>query len=159
MFDVCTTGDTTHIDYDIQFLASQAPTWVHRYASLLQWSVPLGHRVHVAMVGTRLPKGMDHCSSEEYRCTHVGACEARNCISYRCVSCHPWCTHRTSLFAKKNFFCFPVTANNSIKVGSLVSLLQMFVITENIMKRPVYIATSWSWATSKPKTCRCVVTQ
>jgi hypothetical protein len=31
-----------------------------------------------------------------------------------------------------------MTVNNSIKVGILLSLLQMFVITENIMKRPVY---------------------
>jgi hypothetical protein len=30
-----------------------------------------------------------------------------------------------------------VAVNNSIKVGPLVFLLQMFVITENIMKRPV----------------------
>jgi len=25
------------------------------------------------------------------------ACVARTWISYRCVPCHPWCTHRTSL--------------------------------------------------------------
>jgi hypothetical protein len=36
-------------------------------------------------------------SSEEYRCTHVYACVARTWISYRCVPCRPWCTHRTSL--------------------------------------------------------------
>ena len=54
--------------------------------------------------------------------------------------CHPWCTHRTSLVVKKkNFFSFPVAVNNSIKVGPLAFLLQMFVITENIMKRPVQI--------------------
>ena len=38
---------------------------------------------------------------------------------------------------KKNVFSFPVTVNISIKVGPLIFLLQMFVITENIMKRPV----------------------
>ena len=38
----------------------------------------------------------------------------------RCVPCHPWCTHRTSLVVKKNFFSFPVAMNNSIKVGPLV---------------------------------------
>jgi hypothetical protein len=64
-------------------------------------------------------------------------CVARTWISYRCVPCHPWCTHRTSLVNKKNFFSFPVTVNNYIKVGPLVFLLEMFVITENIMKRPV----------------------
>jgi hypothetical protein len=47
MFDVCIAG--TH-RYDIQVLATHASTWVHRY-SLLQWSVPLGQRGHVAMAG------------------------------------------------------------------------------------------------------------
>jgi hypothetical protein len=28
--------------YDIQVLATHASTWVYRYSSLLQWSVPLG---------------------------------------------------------------------------------------------------------------------
>jgi hypothetical protein len=31
-----------------------------------------------------------------------------------------------------------VAVNNSIKAGPLVFLLQMFVITENTMKRPVF---------------------
>jgi hypothetical protein len=47
---VCATGDTTHIDTIFKFLP-HASTWVHRYSSLLQWSVPLGQRGHVAMVG------------------------------------------------------------------------------------------------------------
>jgi len=37
--------------YDIQVLSTHASTWVHRYSSLLQWSVPLGQQGHVAMVG------------------------------------------------------------------------------------------------------------
>jgi len=40
---------------------------------------------------------------------------------------------------KKNFSSFPVAVNNSIKVGPLVFLLQMFVIMQDIMKRPVFI--------------------
>jgi hypothetical protein len=36
-------------------------------------------------------------------------------------------------------FSFPVALNNYIKVGPLVFLLYMFVFTENIMKRPVYV--------------------
>ena len=36
--------------YDIQVLATHAPTWVRRYSSLLQWSLPLGQRGHVAML-------------------------------------------------------------------------------------------------------------
>ena len=37
--------------YDIQVLATHVSIWVHRYSSMLQWSVPLGQRGHVAMVG------------------------------------------------------------------------------------------------------------
>ena len=48
-------------------------------------------------------------------------------------------TSNISSCQKKNFFSFPVAVKNSIKVGPLVFLLQMFVITENIMKHPVYI--------------------
>jgi len=36
---------------DIQILATHASTWVRRYSSLLQWSVPLVQRGHVATVG------------------------------------------------------------------------------------------------------------
>jgi hypothetical protein len=35
--------------YDIQVLAEHASKWVHRYSSLLQWSVPLGQRSHVVL--------------------------------------------------------------------------------------------------------------
>ena len=53
-----TTGDVRCVHrgwhgthrYDIQVLATNASTWMHLYSSLLQWSVPLGHRGHVAMV-------------------------------------------------------------------------------------------------------------
>jgi hypothetical protein len=38
----------------------------------------------------------------------------------------------------KKCFQFPVAVKNSINVGPLVFLLEMFVITENIMKHPVY---------------------
>ena len=44
----------------------------------------------------------------------------------------------TSSCQKKNFLSFPVAVNNSIKVGPLVFLLQIFVITENIMICPVF---------------------
>jgi hypothetical protein len=39
----------THRCY-IQVLATHASTWVHWYSSLLQWSVTLGQRGHLAMV-------------------------------------------------------------------------------------------------------------
>ena len=57
--------------------------------------------------------------------------------------------HTSKIFScQKNFFNFPVAVNNSIKVGPLVFLLQMFVITENIMKRPVL--------TSPESHCICI---
>jgi len=86
----------------------------------------------------RWTKATDHCNSEEYRCTHVDACVARTWISHRCLPCHPWCTHRTSLVVQKEFFTCPVSVKNSTKVGPSVYLLKMFLITENITKRPVY---------------------
>ena len=52
----------------------------------------------------RWRKGTDHYSSEEYRWSHFDACVARTWISYRCVPCHPQCTHRTSLVVKKKQF-------------------------------------------------------
>ena len=47
-------------------------------------------------------------------------------------------TSNISSQKKKELFQFPVAVNNSIEVGPLVFLLQMLVITENIMKHPVY---------------------
>ena len=55
--------------------------------------------------------------------------------------CAPRVTRHTSNISsceKKNFFSFSVAVKNSIKVGPLVFLLQIFVITENSMKRPVF---------------------
>jgi hypothetical protein len=46
--------------------------------------------------------------------------------------------HTSTIFSSKNnFSTFPVAVTNPINVGPLVFLLQIFVITENIMKRPV----------------------
>jgi hypothetical protein len=41
-------------------------------------------------------------------------------------------------FVKKKKNSFPAAVNNSIRAGPLVFLLYVFVITENIMKHPVY---------------------
>jgi hypothetical protein len=49
--------------YKGQILATHASTWVHRYSSLLQWSVPLGQRGHVAVVA-RIP-GLWHITKEK----------------------------------------------------------------------------------------------
>ena len=47
--------------------------------------------------------------------------------------------HIEYLWLSKETFSVFVAVNSSIKAGPLVFLLQMFVITESIMKRPVYI--------------------
>jgi hypothetical protein len=96
-------------------------------------------------------KGTERCSSKEYRCTIVDACLERPWISYRCVPCHPWYTHRTSQVVKK-YFSFPVAVNNSFKVGPLIFLLSVFVITENIMKRPVFTSGFVKWSTQSKTT-------
>jgi hypothetical protein len=48
--------------YDVQVLATHASTRVNRYSSLLQWSVPLGQRVHVAIVGLAYFARNAHCA-------------------------------------------------------------------------------------------------
>jgi hypothetical protein len=73
--------------YEIKVLATRVSTWAYSEVTSPHW-----------------PKGMDHCSSEEYWCANVKACVARTWISYRCVLYHPWCTHWTYLVVKKNFF-------------------------------------------------------
>ena len=100
------------------------------------------HRYDIQVLATQVSTCWNMCGKNlniVLMCvvSHVDVCVARTWISYRCALCHPWCTHRKSLVVKKNFFSFPVSVNNSIKVGPLVFFLQMFVITENIMKSPV----------------------
>jgi hypothetical protein len=93
MFDVCTTGDTAHIDTIFKLL----------------------------------PHTRQHKLKRVSRTWNI--------VSMRAVS--PMVHTQTSLVVGKNFFSFPVAVNNFIKVGPLAFLLQMFVITEDIMKRPV----------------------
>jgi hypothetical protein len=62
--------------------------------------------------------------------THADVCVARTLISYRCVPCHPWCTHRKSLIVKRNLFSFPLAVNNSIKAGPLVFSLYVNVCND-----------------------------
>ena len=84
-------------------------------------------------------KATDHCSSEEYRCTHVDVCVWQE-LEYRidvCLLTHGAHIEHIQLSKKNAFLSIPVAVNNSVKVGRLVFLLQMSVITENIMKRPV----------------------
>jgi hypothetical protein len=70
------------------------------------------------------PKGTDHCSNEEYRCTHVDACVWQE-VEYRIDVCRVTRGAHIEhlLLSQKNFFSFPVAVNSSIKVGPLVFLL------------------------------------
>jgi hypothetical protein len=111
MFNLCTTGDMAHIDTIFKFLPHMRQ---HRCIGILHCcndpclQPQRGHVLVRPIIATwpRWPKCTDHCSSEEYRCTIVDACVVRTWISYRCVPCHPWFTHRTSLVVKKTFEVF-----------------------------------------------------
>ena len=62
----------------------------------------------------------------------------------RCVH-HRWHgTHRYDIQVIAPHADACVAVKNSIKLGPLVFLLEMFVIMENIMKRPVFKSTSVS---------------
>jgi hypothetical protein len=66
--------------------------------------------------------GADHCSSEEYRCTHVDVCGKNLNIVSMCGVSPVAYTSNISSCQKKNF-SFPVAVISSIKVGPLVFLL------------------------------------
>jgi len=68
-------------------------------------------------------KPTDHCSSEEYRRTHVDACvqELEYRIDVRRVTSGAHIEHLQ--LSKKNFVGFLVAVNNTIKFGHLVFLL------------------------------------
>ena len=70
----------------------------------------------------------------------------------RCVPCHPWCTHRTSLVVKKTFFGFPVAVNNSIKVGPLVSVTDVCNHGEHYEMPCILIQFLIWWQTDQKKT-------
>jgi hypothetical protein len=58
---------------------------------------------HIDMIFKLLPHTHQHGCIDILHCC---ACVARTWISYRCVPCHPWCTHRTSRVVKKTFSVF-----------------------------------------------------
>jgi len=113
MFDVCTTGDTAHIDTIFKFLPKHASTWVHRYSSLLQWSLPLSQRCHVAMVLCIL---CTKCTlHSNYRLTRVIFQHTKRLlprvshfshhISSHRLTAEMWTTMENNLLGKKNLSC------------------------------------------------------
>jgi hypothetical protein len=73
---------------------------------------------------TRCPKGTDHCSTEEYRCTHVDVCVCGKILIIVSMCVVLPVVHTSNIFScKKTFLSFPLAVNNSIKVGALVFLL------------------------------------
>jgi hypothetical protein len=122
IFDVYTTGDRAHIDTLFKFLPH---TRQHECVDILYCCNDPCLRGHVAMVGRT--QNTVHSTSHHCHVSHMhGLLQQwtismhpcwRVCtwISYQCVICHLWCTHRTSLVVKrKTFFCFLVDVNNSI---------------------------------------------
>jgi hypothetical protein len=109
----------------------------HGWHGTHQYNIQVHTYVHpTTATWPRWHKGTDHCSSEEYCCTHVDACVARTWISYRCVSCHPWCTHRTSLVVIKKTFSVCQWLW-TIPFRWVHWFVVINVMMKNVMKRPV----------------------
>jgi hypothetical protein len=90
MFDVCTTA---HIRTIFKFLSH---TRQHGYIDIFT----------AAMIRAfRSATSRGNVGTYTVRPT-IATCVARTWISYRCVPCHPWCTHRTSLVVKNLFSVF-----------------------------------------------------
>jgi hypothetical protein len=92
-FDVCTRGDTAHIDTISKFLprTHQQPLGQRGHAAVKNIDAPILNRVW-----QELEYRIDVC--RVIRGVHISSCQ-------------------------KRFFSFPVALNNSIKVGPLVFLL------------------------------------
>jgi hypothetical protein len=94
-----------------------------------------GNTAHTVTIFKFLPNTRQHGCTDVLHCCNDPCLKAITLISYRCVPCHPWCTHRTSLVVKKTcsvflwLWIFPLRW----------VLWLVFVITENIMKRPVVV--------------------
>jgi hypothetical protein len=105
-FDVCTTSDTAHIDTIFRFLPH---TRQHGCINILHCCSGSDLRGYMAIVGRTVyvPRDLvDLKARIIVAVKNVNACVARTWISYRCVPCHPWWTHRTSLVVKKTFSIF-----------------------------------------------------
>jgi hypothetical protein len=94
------------------------------------------------------------CISSYFKCNdpcHLGIAAVKNidapiytCVwkelEYRIDMWSVTVVHTSNISScQRNFFSFPVAVNSSIKEGPLVFLLYIFVITENIMKRTVFL--------------------
>ena len=101
--------------FDIQIVATRVSTWVHRYSSLLQWSVPIGQRGHVAMVGRIL---CTKCTlHSNHRLTGAIFQHTKRLLppersfshyihSHR-LAAEKWTTMTNNLLGKKKFWVFP----------------------------------------------------
>jgi hypothetical protein len=116
MFDVCTTGDTAHIDTIFKFLPHT------RQHGCIDIFYCCNDPCIAAVKNIDAPMLMRVCGKK------------LNIVSMCAVS--P-VVHTSNISSCQKNISFPVVVNNSIKVGPLVFLLYMFVITENIIKRPV----------------------
>jgi hypothetical protein len=129
MFDVCTTGDTAHID---KILATHASTWAHRYSSLLQWSVPARSRRNGGTYYYVIPLSPDLADLKARIIAAVKNIDAPMLtgvwqeLEYRIDVCRVTRGAHVEHFylSKKTFFSISVAVNNSIKVVPLVYLLK-----------------------------------
>jgi hypothetical protein len=100
--------------YDIQVFAThtRASTWVHRYSSLLQWSVPLGQRGHVGGSFAYFARNA-HCTVTTDLCMWYSNTQNdfspewpfSHYIHSHCLGAEIWTTMKNSLLGKKFLSC------------------------------------------------------
>jgi len=99
----------TH-QYDIQVIATSTSTWVHRYSSLLQWSVPLSQRGHVAMcvLCTKCTLHSNHRLIREIFLNKTNSPPERpfcHCTHSHRLAAEMWTTMKNNLLGRKFLSC------------------------------------------------------
>ena len=91
---------------------THASTWVHRYSSLLQWSVPLGQRGHVAMVlyvlCTKCTLHRNHKLTPTHKTTSPPKRPFSHYIHSHRLAAEMWTTMKNNWLGKKCFHFFYV---------------------------------------------------
>ena len=112
--------------YDIQVLATHASTWVYWCSSLLQWSVPLGQRCHVAMVGrihcTNCTSPTYSCDIPTHKTTSPPAQPFSHYIHSHRLAAEMWTTMKNYLLGKKNFVSFLLSVKGFVNTCPTVLL-------------------------------------
>jgi len=115
--------------YNIQVLATHASTWVHRYSPQLQWSLPLGQRGLVAMVGRIVcTKCTLHKNNRITRVIfqHIKRLLPRSGHFFHYINSHRlaaemWTTMKNNLLGKKKIWVAPSICTGFVNTCPTVS--------------------------------------